>query len=93
MRCDIDVRRELYGNIVLSGGSTKYKGLPERLDKEITALAPPTMKVKIAAPEERKYAVWIGGAILSSLSTFPQMVVTKDEYDESGPSIVNRKCF
>ena len=85
--------KDLYDNIVLSGGTTMYPGLPERLEKEITALAPPTMKVKIVAPEERKYAVWVGGSILSSLTTFPQMVITKEEYDEAGPSIVHRKCF
>merc|ERR1719443_2716629 len=59
---------------------------------EITALAPQTMTVKIVAPPERKYSVWIGGSILASLSTFEDMWVTKDEYDESGPSIVHRKC-
>jgi actin-related protein len=66
---------------------------PDRLSKEITALAPSTMKVKIVAPPERKYSVWIGGSILASLSTFQQMWISKQEYDESGPSIVHRKCF
>jgi actin len=93
MKCDIDVRKDLYANIVLSGGTTMYQGLAERLEKEITQLAPPTMKVKIVAPDDRKYAVWVGGSILSSLTTFPQMVITKDEFDEAGPSIVHRKCF
>ncbi|KAK4907663.1 hypothetical protein LTR28_000428 [Elasticomyces elasticus] len=49
------------------------------------------MKVKIIAPPERKYSVWIGGSILASLSTFQQMWISKQEYDESGPSIVHRK--
>ncbi|KAI1709289.1 actin domain-containing protein [Ditylenchus destructor] len=61
--------------------------------KEITALAPSTMKIKIIAPPERKYSVWIGGSILASLSTFQQMWISKQEYDESGSSIVHRKCF
>merc|ERR1711974_316210 len=61
--------------------------------KEITALAPSTIKIKIIAPPERKYSVWIGGSILASLSTFQQMWITKQEYDESGPGIVHRKCF
>jgi len=65
----------------------------DRMSKEITALAPASMKVKIIAPPERKYSVWIGGSILSSLSTFQQMWISKQEYDESGPSIVHRKCF
>ena len=61
--------------------------------KEIGSLAPNTMKVKVIAPPERKYSVWIGGSILASLSTFSQMWITKHEYDECGPSIVHRKCF
>jgi len=92
MKCDVDIRKDLYGNVVLSGGSTMFPGLAERMKKEIEALAPQTMNIKIVAPPERKYSVWIGGSILSSLSTFEEMWVTKAEYDESGPSIVHRKC-
>jgi len=91
--CDVDIRKDLYGNIVLSGGTTMYSGLPERMQKEITNLAPSTIKVKVVAPPERKYSVWIGGSILASLSTFQQMWISKQEYDESGPAIVHRKCF
>jgi len=93
MKCDVDIRKDLYGNIVLSGGSTMFPGIAERMSKEITALAPSTMKIKIVAPPERKYSVWIGGSILASLSTFQQMWISKQEYDESGPQIVHRKCF
>jgi len=92
MKCDVDIRRDLYGNVVMSGGSTMFKGIAERMQKELTALAPSSMTVKIIAPPERKYSVWIGGSILSSLSTFEEMWVKKEEYDESGPSIVHRKC-
>ena len=70
-----------------------YPGISDRMQKEITALATSSMKVKIIAPPERKYSVWIGGSILASLSTFQQMWISKQEYDESGPSIVHRKCF
>ncbi|KAJ6782153.1 hypothetical protein PWT90_07446 [Aphanocladium album] len=93
IKCDVDVRKDLYNNIVVSGGTTMYPGLADRMQKELTALAPSSMKVKIIAPPERKYSVWIGGSILASLSTFQQMWVSKQEYDESGPSIVHRKCF
>jgi len=91
--CDVDIRKDLYGNVVLSGGTTMYAGLPERMQKELTSLAPSTMKIKVVAPPERKYSVWIGGSILASLSTFQQMWISKQEYDEAGPSIVHRKCF
>jgi len=93
MKCDVDIRRDLYANIVMSGGTTMYPGIAERMTKELTALAPSTMKIKVVAPPERKYSVWIGGSILASLSTFQQMWISKAEYDESGPSIVHRKCF
>jgi len=92
-KCDIDVRKDLYANVVLSGGTTMFTGLPERLQKELTNLAPNAVKVKVVAPPERKYSVWIGGSILSSLSTFATMWIAKSEYDESGPSIVHSKCF
>jgi actin-related protein len=93
MKCDVDIRKDLYANIVLSGGTTMFPGIAERMTKELTALAPPTMKIKVVAPPERKYSVWIGGSILASLSTFQAMWISKAEYDESGPSIVHRKCF
>ncbi|KAI5616098.1 actin, cytoplasmic 1 [Silurus asotus] len=93
MKCDVDIRKDLYANTVLSGGTTMYPGIADRMQKEITSLAPSTMKIKIIAPPERKYSVWIGGSILASLSTFQQMWISKQEYDESGPSIVHRKCF
>ncbi|CAK9821606.1 Actin, clone 205 [Anthophora retusa] len=93
MKCDVDIRKDLYANNVLSGGTTMYPGIADRMQKEITALAPSTIKIKIIAPPERKYSVWIGGSILASLSTFQQMWISKQEYDESGPGIVHRKCF
>uniref|UniRef100_A0A9L0S0G6 Actin, cytoplasmic 1 n=1 Tax=Equus caballus TaxID=9796 RepID=A0A9L0S0G6_HORSE len=80
MKCDVDIRKDLYANTVL-------------MQKEITTLAPSTMKIKIIVPPERKYSVWLSGSILASLSTFQQMWISKQEYDESGPSIVHRKCF
>lgn len=93
MRCDMDIRKDLYANTVLSGGSTMFPGMADRIQKEIAALAPCSMKIKIIAPPERKYSVWIGGSILASLTTFQQMWISKMEYDESGPIIVHRKCF
>merc|ERR1712038_1310974 len=93
MKCDLDIRKDLYANTVLSGGTTMYPGISDRMQKELTSLAPPSMKIKVIAPPERKYSVWIGGSILSSLSTFQNMWISKAEYYEQGPSIVHRKCF
>jgi len=92
MKCDVDIRKDLYANTVMSGGTTMFPGIADRLNKEMVALAPPTMTIKIVAPPERKYSVWIGGSILASLSTFEDMWINKAEYDEAGPTIVHRKC-
>ncbi|WMV10083.1 hypothetical protein MTR67_003468 [Solanum verrucosum] len=93
MRCDIDIRKDLFANIVLSGGSTMFPGIEERMSKEITALALSHTKIKVIAPPERKYSTWIGGSVLASLSTFQKMCTVKAGYAEMGPYIINRVCF
>jgi actin len=92
-KCDIDLRRDLYSNIVLSGGTTMLPNLPERLHAELLRLAPNDTKIKISAPADRKYSVWAGGSILASLNTFAEMYMTRQEYSEMGPTLVHRKCF
>ena len=89
MKCDVNIRDVLFNNIVLSGGSTLFPGIADRMQKEITALAPPTIKANIIAPPERKYSVWIGGSIVASLSTFQDVWISKQEYDEFGPAVIN----
>jgi centractin len=69
-RTDLDLRKSLFGNIVLSGGSTLTKGFGDRLLHEVQRLAVKDMRIKIFAPPERKYSTWIGGSILAGLSTF-----------------------
>lgn len=85
------LQRDLYANIILCGGSTMFPGFADRMMREITAMAPPDMKVKVIAPPERKYSFWIGGSILASLATFQKMKITKQEYNEYGPTIIHRK--
>jgi len=94
-KSEVDIRKELYGNIVISGGTTLISGFQERLLKEVKALAPTAIqsKVKVFSPEERKYSVWIGGSILTCIKTFDSMWITKDEYSEYGATIVSKKCF
>eukprot|EP00931_Biecheleriopsis_adriatica_P059014 TRINITY_DN3523_c0_g2_i1.p1 TRINITY_DN3523_c0_g2~~TRINITY_DN3523_c0_g2_i1.p1 ORF type:complete len:419 (-),score=88.37 TRINITY_DN3523_c0_g2_i1:66-1322(-) len=90
--CPLDIRRDLFGSTVLSGGTTMLKGLPERFSKELQALLPPTTKVKVLAPPERKYSVWMGGALLAGMRVFQQNYIARDEYLQVGPGIVHRKC-
>lgn len=102
MSCDMDVRKDLEGNITLSGGTTMIPGLAERLQKEVQALAPLNAQVRVVDPDERMFAVWIGGSILASLSTFEQNWMRKKSdphafppvtgYDEIGPRLVHVMC-
>ena len=91
-KCDVDLRRDLYNNVVLSGGTTFFDGMGERMQKELTALVPSSIKVRVIAAPERKYMVWIGGGMLAQLSSFQDCWITKEEYEESGAEIVHRKC-
>ncbi|KAJ7846139.1 actin family [Mycena leptocephala] len=88
--CDDHIQQELYENVVLSGGNTMFGGMAERLQKELSKLAPPSVTVKIDAPPERKYSAWIGGSILASLSTFQQIWCSKQEYEEVGAEIIHQ---
>ena len=94
-RSKYDIGKDLYNNIILSGGNSMFNGFKERLTKEIKDLAPESIKeeVHVIASPERKFAVWIGGSILSQISTFESMWVTKTEYEESGATIVHKKCL
>jgi actin len=78
MKCDLDVRKELYSNVILSGGSTMFPGTPERLMKELTVLCPSSAKVNVIGPAEREYLTWVGGSILSSMATFQSMWISRN---------------
>lgn len=91
--CDMDLRRDMYANVVLSGGTSMFRNIEVRLQQDIARMAPSTMRVKIIADPERCFAVWSGGSVLASLSSFQNMWIDAAEYDEVGPSIIHRKCF
>ncbi|KAK9325255.1 actin family [Lipomyces orientalis] len=91
-KVDVDLRRPLYANIVLSGGTTLLRGFGDRLLSEMKTRAPKDSKIRIYAPPERKYSTWIGGSILAGLSTFRKMWVSVDEWHEN-PDLVHIKCI
>ncbi|CAK9299403.1 unnamed protein product [Gordionus sp. m RMFG-2023] len=92
-KSDLDLRKLLYQNIVLSGGSTLFKGFGERLFNEVKSMAPKDVKIRISAPKERLYSTWIGGSILASLDTFKKIWITKREYLAEGERILHKKTF
>jgi len=91
-KADLDVRKDLAKNLILSGGSTMYEGLPDRLKNEVTTLLPAGNDVRVIAEKSRKYSVWKGASTLAMLSSFTNQWVTKEEYDEVGKTILHRKC-
>ncbi|KAA1476673.1 actin 1 [Dentipellis sp. KUC8613] len=91
MHCDPDIRSELFRHISLSGGNTMFPGIAARMQRELTTLAPQGTKVEIVAQPERKHAAWIGGSVVASLGTFQNRWCTRQEYEESGGSVVFRR--
>ncbi|RKP39546.1 actin family [Dimargaris cristalligena] len=91
-RTDLDIHGDMFRNILLSGGNTMFTGLADRLQWELETLNSDT-KVKVVAPPERKYSAWIGGSIMASLPAFQNLWISHQEYEESGPAIIHRKCF
>ncbi|KAH3763935.1 Actin 5C [Pelomyxa schiedti] len=83
MQCDMDLRRDFFADIVLSGGSAMFPGIAERMEKEMKLLAPSTVKIHIIAPPERKFSVWIGGSIMASLNSFDNQWITASEYSHT----------
>ncbi|PAA71469.1 hypothetical protein BOX15_Mlig024005g1 [Macrostomum lignano] len=94
-RCDVEIRQSLYSSIVVVGGTSLLKGFTDRLQRDLTARAAATLRLKLLASTssgERRFASWIGGSILGSLGTFQQMWFSKQEYEESGKSFIEKKC-
>lgn len=92
---DVDIRKEMFSNIFVTGGNTLFPGFPERLQRQLLNTAPQNVKVKVLthpSPSERRFSAWIGGSILSSLGTFHQIWFSKQEYEEHGAVLIERKC-
>ncbi|XP_072911016.1 actin-related protein 3B isoform X5 [Hemitrygon akajei] len=101
--CPIDVRRPLYKNIVLSGGSTMFRDFGRRLQRDLKRVVdarlkiseqlsagrikPKPIEVQAVTHHMQRYAVWFGGSMLASTPEFYQVCHTKKDYEEFGPSI------
>ncbi|XP_031229530.1 actin-related protein T1 [Mastomys coucha] len=93
MKCDIDIQENLFAEIVLSGGTTLFPGLQDRLLRELELLASEGTPIKITASPDRCYSAWIGGSVMTSMTTFKQMWVTAEDFREYGAYVIQRKCF
>lgn len=93
LKSDMDLRRMLWSNIVLAGGTTQLRDFGPRLLGEIKKMAPQHVKIKIQAPMDRQNTVWCGGSILASLSSFKQIWVSKRTYEEEGPRALHTRSY
>lgn len=93
MKCDVDIQNNLFAEIVLSGGTTLFPGLEERLMKELEQLASRGTPIKITASPDRCFSAWVGASVVTSLSSFKQMWITSAEFMEFGTCVVQRRCF
>nr|XP_054757650.1 actin-like protein 6B [Lytechinus pictus] len=101
--CDVDIRGALFSNVIVTGGNSLLRGFTDRLHRDLQSKIPANMKLKLIysstsssekrfSSTERRFSSWIGGSILASLGTFQQMWISKQEYEEQGKSVVDKKC-
>lgn len=84
-KTDKSVHKDLYQNIVLSGGSTLFEGYEKRLKYELDKLNQHGLEIQVISKPDRKSYNWLGGSILGSLTTFDQLATSKTEYEEMRP--------
>lgn len=88
-----EITKSLFSNIVFSGGSSMFPGLASRFLQEVQLLAPSHVQPNVLIVEDRQNNAWIGGSIVTSLPTFQEMWLTREEYDEKGPPIIHKTCI
>uniref|UniRef100_H0XNM6 Actin like 7A n=1 Tax=Otolemur garnettii TaxID=30611 RepID=H0XNM6_OTOGA len=91
--CESAFQKVLFGNMLLSGGTGSLSGLQFRMQKELLGLVSPVFTLKVFTCPYSIYGSWVGGSILGSLSTFQDVWITRNEYEEVGSSIISRRSF
>merc|ERR1711933_125197 len=93
-QCNIDVRQEIASHICIGGGGSLINGFVERYMKELrNNVFPASMKHAVQYKKNRNNAAFLGASIFSTLDFFKDVCISQEEFEESGPKIVNRKCF
>jgi actin-like protein 6A len=96
-KCETESHTPLLGNLIVTGGSSTFENMPDRMRSEVEKIvhqSAPGLRVRGISPgrSERAISAWLGGSILASLGSFHEMWMTKQEYEEHGSSLVERKC-
>lgn len=84
-KCDQDLQITLYSNIVVTGGTSLLPGYKERFERDLFDIASDAARtdIKIDIDLPRRYSAWVGGSMISSLSTFENMGINYSEYEDS----------
>ena len=96
-KCDVDLRKDLYNNIIFVGGGSLFPGIDRSFSKLLVndGSVPAVVKVRVIAStlaQERQHSSWIGGSILGSLGSFQQQWISNGAYQEAGADIVEKLC-
>eukprot|EP00668_Euglena_longa_P038610 GGOE01049648.1.p1 GENE.GGOE01049648.1~~GGOE01049648.1.p1 ORF type:complete len:381 (+),score=108.22 GGOE01049648.1:63-1145(+) len=90
---DHDLRRAVAAQVAVAGGCSMISGFSARLHTELELLWPEYGKFSFLIPRDRHLSAWNGGVILSSVSTAQQLWISRQDYDEVGPTMVHRRCI
>jgi actin-related protein len=91
-KCSLGIKRELFNNIILTGGNSTFEGFSEKFMKRVHDLTPNGLKARVLSVNSRKYSTWIGGSILGVISGFRPMMISKQDYEETGVGMIDKKC-
>jgi actin, other eukaryote len=87
LKCDLDVRRIMFSNIILSGGNTMFDGFKEKITNGLKESFKGKIEINVIDNKDRNLSSWIGGSIMASTNVNS---LSKDEYKESGVDIVHQ---
>ena len=93
MGCPIDTRRELFGNILLIGGTSQLDQLPDRLDNDLGKMVPSSVEINLVIPEEPQTCTWHGGSSFAGLHQFAEKLFTRQMYAEYGPGAIHDRFY
>ncbi|KAL9652600.1 hypothetical protein ABK040_000167 [Willaertia magna] len=89
--CPLDVKKDFYSSIILSGGNTLFPGFRERIKKELESSDKTFRSFNVKADPIRQFSSWMGGSVIASLPTFEETVITFEHYDDYGINCLYRK--
>lgn len=87
-------RKVISSNICLVGGNFEMSNIERRFESSLNEVVGGGLPLEILGSEYKKQTIgWVGGTIISALTTFQQQWIDKDIYEEEGKGVLFRRCF